>query len=111
MDHLGRSGRCAAGDHPETCRGDGGDPNADGGPADCYPRRSLHPFRAGCELPDYARNVERGRGTGERNFLPFIPWLAQRARVATFPCTDPREAIGINTPEELRRMEEWMVTR
>jgi len=65
----------------------------------------------GRELPDYARNVERGRGTGERNFLPFIPWLAQRARVATFPCTDPREAIGINTPEELRRMEEWMVTR
>jgi hypothetical protein len=29
----------------------------------------------------------------------------------TFPCTDAREAIGINTPEELRLMEAWMSAR
>jgi bifunctional N-acetylglucosamine-1-phosphate-uridyltransferase/glucosamine-1-phosphate-acetyltransferase GlmU-like protein len=62
-------------------------------------------------LPEYAAQVTPGRGTGERNFVPFIPWLAQRAVVETFPCTDAREAIGINTPEELRVMEEWMSTR
>jgi len=63
------------------------------------------------ELPEYGRGVEIGRGTGERNFVPFIPWLAARADVTTFPCTDEREAIGINTPEELRLMEAWMGSR
>ena len=63
------------------------------------------------DLSEYAAGVERGRGTGERNFVPFIPWLAQRAPVETFPCTDEREAIGINTPDELRMMEAWLVTR
>jgi CTP:molybdopterin cytidylyltransferase MocA len=63
------------------------------------------------DLSEYAAGVERGRGTGERNFVPFIPWLAQRAPVETFPCTDAREAIGINTPDELRMMEAWLVTR
>ena len=63
------------------------------------------------DLPEYAESVERGRGTGERNFVPFIPWLAQRAEVATFPCTDAREAIGINTPEDLRLVEDWLITR
>ena len=63
------------------------------------------------DLPEYAAGVERGRGTGERNFVPFIPWLARRAPVETFPCTDEREAIGINTPDELRMMEEWLITR
>lgn len=62
-------------------------------------------------LPEYAGSVPSGRGTGERNFVPFLPWLAQRADVATFPCTDAREAIGVNTPEELRLMEDWMVSR
>jgi bifunctional N-acetylglucosamine-1-phosphate-uridyltransferase/glucosamine-1-phosphate-acetyltransferase GlmU-like protein len=63
------------------------------------------------QLPDYARGVVPGASTGERNFVPFVPWLAGRATVATFPCTDAREAIGINTPEELRFMEEWIATR
>lgn len=62
-------------------------------------------------LPEYAQGVARGSATGERNFVPFIPWLAQRAAVATFPCTDEREAIGVNTPEELRLMEDWIVSR
>ena len=63
------------------------------------------------QLPDYARGVAPGAATGERNFLPFLPWLAARADVVTVPCTDAREAIGINTPEELRFVEEWIATR
>ena len=63
------------------------------------------------DLHDYARDVPPGSATGERNFLPFIPWLAQRTTVATFPCTDPMEAIGVNTPEELRQVEAWLRSR
>ena len=63
------------------------------------------------DLHEYASIAEPGRATGERNFLPFIPWLASRARVVTFPCTDPMEAIGINTPEELRDVEQWLRER
>jgi bifunctional UDP-N-acetylglucosamine pyrophosphorylase/glucosamine-1-phosphate N-acetyltransferase len=63
------------------------------------------------DLQDYAREAPPGTATGERNFLPFIPWLAQRHTVATFPCTDPMEAIGINTPAELRQVEAWLRSR
>lgn len=52
-------------------------------------------------LPRFATGVTPGTLTGERNFLPFIPWVAQRGRVLTFPCTNELEAVGINTPEEL----------
>src|SRR5262249_57162647 len=31
-------------------------------------------------LPRYAAALEPGRGTGERNFLPFIAWASPRAR-------------------------------
>jgi bifunctional UDP-N-acetylglucosamine pyrophosphorylase/glucosamine-1-phosphate N-acetyltransferase len=62
-------------------------------------------------LPRFARATAVGGGTGERNFLPFIPWLAVRDRVATIPCTDPREALGINTPEDLLRLEGWLRER
>lgn len=62
-------------------------------------------------LPEFAGLATPGQGTGERNFLPFIPWLAARASVFTIPCTDPREAIGINTPEELRLVEAWLSQR
>lgn len=63
------------------------------------------------ELPRFAREVQPGRATGERNFLPFIPWLAGHDTVITIPCTDPREAIGINTPEDMRTVEDWLRTR
>ena len=54
-------------------------------------------------LPGYAGDAtaDTGTGTGERNFLPFIPWLARRALVRTIPATRPIEAIGINTREDL----------
>ena len=63
------------------------------------------------QLPAFATAVAPGQGTGERNFVPFIPWLAVRERVATFPCTDERESVGINTPQDLRFMEDWIATR
>jgi hypothetical protein len=62
-------------------------------------------------LAVYAREVPHGRSTGERNFLPFVPWLAQRAMVATVPSTDPMEAVGINTPAELRQVADWLRSR
>ena len=54
------------------------------------------------QLPDYAASLETGAGTGERNLLPFIPWIAERATSSSFPCVDEMEAVGINTPEELQ---------
>jgi bifunctional UDP-N-acetylglucosamine pyrophosphorylase / glucosamine-1-phosphate N-acetyltransferase len=62
-------------------------------------------------LPEYARSVDAGSGTGERNFLPFIPWAAARAAVTTFPCLDPEEAIGVNTPADLARVERYLRER
>jgi len=55
-------------------------------------------------LPRFAQDCEPGSGTRERNFLPFIPWLASRATVVSVPAEDPLEAIGINTPDELIRI-------
>jgi CTP:molybdopterin cytidylyltransferase MocA len=53
------------------------------------------------ELPRFAATARPEGVTGERNFLPFIPWLAQRGDVRTFAATLAIEAIGINTAEEL----------
>lgn len=52
-------------------------------------------------LMAFAGEARASRGTGERNFLPFIPWLAAKAAVETLPGGSPIEAVGINTPEEL----------
>lgn len=62
------------------------------------------------DLEEYARAAPPGRATGERNFVPFVPWLAQRRAVATFPCTHPFEAVGVNTPADLEEMVEWLRT-
>jgi bifunctional UDP-N-acetylglucosamine pyrophosphorylase / glucosamine-1-phosphate N-acetyltransferase len=56
-------------------------------------------------LAEYDRLSTRSAATGERNFLPFIPWLASRESVRTFELDDAREAVGVNTPEELRLIE------
>lgn len=53
------------------------------------------------DLPLYASAAQTGAGSRERNFLPCIPWFAERGGVETFPASDPREAIGINTPDDL----------
>lgn len=63
------------------------------------------------QLPNFAATVPLGSGTRERNFLPFIPWLAFKGPVVTVPATDPMEGTGINTPEELIAVEDWLRTR
>jgi bifunctional N-acetylglucosamine-1-phosphate-uridyltransferase/glucosamine-1-phosphate-acetyltransferase GlmU-like protein len=56
------------------------------------------------DLDEYDRTLAPTTDS-ERNFLTFIPWLAERAVVHTFPLADAREAIGVNTPEDLRDIE------
>ena len=53
------------------------------------------------DLERFARQVVPGTSTGEVNFLPFIPWLAQRRRVVTFPVEHESESVGINTIEDI----------
>lgn len=57
------------------------------------------------DLADFATGARASSGTGERNFLPFIPWQASRALVETITGADPIETVGINTPEELAAVE------
>lgn len=62
-------------------------------------------------LPEFAAQPAVGAATGERNFLPFIPWIAARGDVMTFPCVDEEESIGVNTPEELQVIESYLTGR
>jgi bifunctional UDP-N-acetylglucosamine pyrophosphorylase/glucosamine-1-phosphate N-acetyltransferase len=63
-------------------------------------------------LPAYAaEGACRSAVTGERNFLPFIPWLQRRAHIETFPCVEPIEAVGVNTPEDLVEVERHLQRR
>jgi bifunctional UDP-N-acetylglucosamine pyrophosphorylase/glucosamine-1-phosphate N-acetyltransferase len=59
-------------------------------------------------LPAFSESAPAGAGTGERNFLPFIPWLAARRTVETISGTALVETIGINTPEELSAIEAYL---
>ena len=73
---------------------------------------SLAPDAYFDSLPEFARAAAAGRATRERNFLPAIAWLSRRgAEVRTFPCVDAREAIGINTPDDLRTIEHYLRER
>jgi bifunctional UDP-N-acetylglucosamine pyrophosphorylase/glucosamine-1-phosphate N-acetyltransferase len=62
-------------------------------------------------LPKYEKEVAIGHATGERNFLPFIPWLAARHEVVTFPSVHEQEAVGVNTLEELSLVERYLAAR
>jgi len=62
-------------------------------------------------LPAFAHAAGTGGATGERNFLPFIPWIAARGDVLTFSAVDEEEAVGINTPEDLHHVEQYLETR
>ena len=60
-------------------------------------------------LPQFGREATAAASTRERNFLPFIPWLADRGHaVVTFASTNPLEAIGVNTPDDRRRIETYL---
>ena len=62
-------------------------------------------------LETFAADPGTGSSTGERNFLPFIPWAAARGEVVTFGCTEPAEALGVNTPADLAAAEEILRRR
>jgi bifunctional UDP-N-acetylglucosamine pyrophosphorylase/glucosamine-1-phosphate N-acetyltransferase len=53
------------------------------------------------DLVAFSKQVVPGTGTGEANFLPFIPWLAAKARVETFPVEHESESIGINSQQDI----------
>ena len=59
-------------------------------------------------LPRYADEAAPGSATEERNFLPFIGWLHGQAEVLTISGHDPMESVGINTLEELARVETFL---
>ena len=60
-------------------------------------------------LPQFGSEAMQATSTRERNFLPFLPWLVQRGHaVLTFPSTNELEAIGINTPDDCRRLEAYL---
>ena len=70
---------------------------------------SLQAYSVG--LPAYAARPQIGARTGERNFVPFVAWMAERGPVATVDCAEPEEAVGINTPDELTRIEDHLRAR
>jgi hypothetical protein len=50
----------------------------------------------------YLENAPRGQGTGEINFLPFLPFLSgQGWTVTPLEVADATEARGINTKDDL----------
>lgn len=51
---------------------------------------------------DYRKTAPRGSGTGEVNFLPFLPFLsAQGWTITPLEVADATEARGINTKDDL----------
>ncbi|HEX4177789.1 MAG TPA: hypothetical protein VHY57_05100, partial [Rhizomicrobium sp.] len=51
---------------------------------------------------DYLKSAPRGHGTGETNFLPFLPFLSARGWTITpLEVADATEARGINTKDDL----------
>lgn len=70
---------------------------------------SLSPHASFDLLTEFGRDTTQAPGTRERNFLPFMPWLVARGEtVLTFPSTNEMEAIGINTPEDRGRLEQYL---
>jgi CTP:molybdopterin cytidylyltransferase MocA len=72
---------------------------------------SLSAEAAASDLALFAASAVPDRGTGERNFLPFIPWLAERKSVATIAATQDIEAVGVNTPDDLARVAAYLTSR
>ena len=70
---------------------------------------SLSPAAFFESLPDYGRAAGPSGATGERNFLPFLPWIVEHGHsVLTFPSTHALEAVGVNTPDDRRRLEAYL---
>ena len=56
------------------------------------------------DLPAFAAGAGHGGATAERNFLPFLVWLAARTPVVTFE-VPAHESLGVNTPADLAAVE------
>lgn len=72
---------------------------------------SLSARAAAIDLRAFAASATPDPGTGERNFLPFIPHAAARGPVVTIEATEDIEAVGINTPDDLARIEVHLAAR
>jgi bifunctional N-acetylglucosamine-1-phosphate-uridyltransferase/glucosamine-1-phosphate-acetyltransferase GlmU-like protein len=72
---------------------------------------SLSAAAARDKLQVFSAAAAASPNTGERNFLPFIPWLAATDVVRTFPASHSIEAVGINTPEDRARVEAFLASR
>lgn len=60
---------------------------------------------------EFSKVSDVGAETGELNFLPFIPWLAERDYVVTVSGTNDFESIGVNTLTDAKKLKEWMRER
>ena len=60
------------------------------------------------DLVEYDADASQRADDRERNFLPFIPWMAPHSSVHTFPLGRPEEAVGVNTPDDLQMMERYL---
>lgn len=70
---------------------------------------SLSPDAFFAALPQFAQEAATAAHTRERNFLPFVPWAVRRGHtVLTFPATNDMEAVGINTPDDRLRIEQYL---
>lgn len=72
---------------------------------------SMSAHAAMVDLPAFAATAMPDAVTGERNFLPFIPYVAAHGTVVTIAATEDIEAVGVNTPEELARVEARLRSR
>ena len=72
---------------------------------------SMSAHAASVDLPAFAAAATADAVTGERNFLPFIPHAAAHGTVVTTTATEDIEAVGVNTPEELARVEAHLTSR
>ena len=53
------------------------------------------------ELKTYSETIIKGDGTGERNFLPFIPWYHANGNIRSFRVENHLESIGVNDQSDL----------
>lgn len=70
---------------------------------------SCHAFLE--HLTRFAMEPAQGAATGERNFLPFIPWIAQSGTVLTYDVEAEVESLGVNTVSDARQIEDYFATR